>query len=625
MSDQSSNRTPSRALGMAFFRCALILVAVAGCGTKPDSNNLLRLARLKVAAGDVDDAVSLIAQIPTTDARWIDGQFLSGDTLMNAGRFDEAITVWTALIERREVAADKRNVFFYAGQCCRELGRLTEAEEYLRSSIRIFPKNGAAHDHLGFLLCGSGRTWEAGQHFEILARSGSATLSQLALLGDLERPVEQRSYFEAWQQVADDDRIVTLGLAVHDFREGQAEHARASLLAFVEQYPEFADAQAMLGELLIDAPTSDFQRWHDGLSASAARHPGIWYVRGMFARKHGELEIAANCLQRALSITPTHRRAWYQLSQVLHSLNRETAAPTARYAELLLKVSEAIDNVLRTEGGNPATIETLVLLLEQTGRIWEACMGIAAADCTQDGRLDLFVTNFLHEANTFYCPVGQQIFQDKTQEVGLFEPSLPNLGFGTQFLDANLDGRPELFVANGYTQDLSQYDVPYKMKPQMFEWTGTRFASLAESQLGPWSSVSVVGRSVARLDWNIDGKPDLAVGLLDAPSFFLTNTSNAPANHYVSLGLVATESARDAIGAVVTVMIGGSSYVHQLTAGDGYQCTNERRINIGCGPAASIDRLKVEWPSGAVQEFTSVSTSMQCILVEGHGMTNVKR
>ncbi|MCP4169406.1 MAG: hypothetical protein GY758_01390 [Fuerstiella sp.] len=47
---------------------------------------------------------------------------------------------------------------------------------------------------------------------------------------------------------------------------------------------------------------------------------------------------------------------------------------------------------------------------------------------------------------------------------------------------------------------------------------------------------------------------------------------------------------------------------HQLTAGDGYQCSNERRIHVGRGWSATVDRLVVVWPSGATHEFRDVPT-----------------
>jgi hypothetical protein len=164
---------------------------------------------------------------------------------------------------------------------------------------------------------------------------------------------------------------------------------------------------------------------------------------------------------------------------------------------------------------------------------------------------------------------------------------------------------------------LSKYGTPYRMRPQMFEWVGGRFHELPTNQLGVWSSVKTVGRTVARLDWNQDGKADLVVGLMDVPHYILENTSDAAANGFLSLRLVATESARDAIGATVTVDVGSSQFLHQLTAGDGYASCNERRLLIGCGTSSVVDRLTVKWPSGTTQVFSDVATSQSAIVVEG--------
>lgn len=254
----------------------------------------------------------------------------------------------------------------------------------------------------------------------------------------------------------------------------------------------------------------------------------------------------------------------------------------------------------------------------------EACMGIAVGDCNQDGLIDLLVTNFLYESNTLYSQQNKTLFEDRTREFGLHEPTLPFLGFGTQFLDANLDGRLEAFIANGYTHDVSKHGTPYKMLPQFFEWTGERFQELPPGQIGSWSETKSVGRAVAKLDWNLDGKPDLAVGLLEAASYLLTNTSETAENRFLTLKLVATKSARDAVGTRVTALVGGLRSVHQLTAGDGYQCSNERRISIGCGPSEKIDRLTVVWPSGATQEFAGVETSRSLLLVEGEELLEIR-
>ncbi len=120
-------------------------------------------------------------------------------------------------------------------------------------------------------------------------------------------------------------------------------------------------------------------------------------------------------------------------------------------------------------------------------------MGIALGDVNDDGRLDVFITNFLAEANTYYVCSATGSYEDRTREVDLQNPSFDVLGFGTQFLDADLDGRLELFVANGHIDDLRDIDRPYEMPA-----TGVPLGRATVSRVVGGRAGSVLQRQVAR-------------------------------------------------------------------------------------------------------------------------------
>ena len=247
------------------------------------------------------------------------------------------------------------------------------------------------------------------------------------------------------------------------------------------------------------------------------------------------------------------------------------------------------------------------------------CMGVALGDVDDDGRLDVFITNFYDESNTLYTNPVAGFYEDRTRAMGLHAPSVKVLGFGTQFLDADLDGRLELFVTNGHVDDLRRQGRPYRMPPQLFRPADRRFDEVAAGELGPYFESQWLGRAVARLDWNRDGRDDLIVGHLEDQSALLTNAT-PDAGRFLSLKLFGTRSNRDSIGTIVRARIGERTLVRQLTAGDGYQASNERRIIIGTGTAKSIDELVVSWPSGLVQRFQDVATSQEVCLVEGKAL-----
>jgi len=246
----------------------------------------------------------------------------------------------------------------------------------------------------------------------------------------------------------------------------------------------------------------------------------------------------------------------------------------------------------------------------------EGCMGIALGDVDRNGYLDVHVTNFLAESNTLYLGFPGPLFEDSTGRYGLQEPTFNMLGFGTQFLDANLDGNLELFVTNGHVDDLRPYGRPYRMRPQLFHLASGRFAEVDPQQAGSYFQQEWLGRASATLDWNGDNLDDLVVGHLDFAYALLTNRSTDTGN-YFTLRLIGTTSNRDAAGTRVTLQAGGTTRYSQLIAGGSYQSSSEKLLTFGLAGAKQIDQLTVEWPSGLKQEFSALPASQRFVLVEG--------
>lgn len=241
----------------------------------------------------------------------------------------------------------------------------------------------------------------------------------------------------------------------------------------------------------------------------------------------------------------------------------------------------------------------------------QACMGVAAGDANGDGRCDLFITNYAGQSNTLYLQNGTD-FTDATRAAGLRGPSFASLGFGTQFLDADLDGRPDLVIANGHV-----YGPSAAMRPQLFHNRGhARFQELTAKSAGAYFGRKHVGRGLARLDWNRDGRPDFVVSHVNAPAALLTNRTIGCGN-YLAVQLRGVRGDRDAIGAVVTAYAGDRHWSQQLTAGDGYQAGNQRELIFGLGSAKTIDRLTVRWLNGTTGELRRIPANRRVLLIEG--------
>lgn len=263
------------------------------------------------------------------------------------------------------------------------------------------------------------------------------------------------------------------------------------------------------------------------------------------------------------------------------------------------------------------------LAMNADGRA-EACMGIAAGDVDGNGVLDLFVTNFYQESNTLYQQQQPHLFIDETRNFSLHDPGYELLGFGTQFLDADLDGWQDLVIVNGDIDDFSFIEGRKEKMPPLFlrNLEGQSFAENQATQSGDFFQQKMLGRSLARLDWNRDGKPDFVAGTLESPTQLVENRTDTN-HHWISLRLIGVNAARDAVGTQVTIETDGRRQTQQLTAGDGYQSSNEKRLFFGVGSAKRIDRLKVRWPGGEEQNIGELETGRHYSLREGHPIVSL--
>ena len=56
-----------------------------------------------------------------------------------------------------------------------------------------------------------------------------------------------------------------------------------------------------------------------------------------------------------------------------------------------------------------------------------------------------------------------------------------------------------------------------------------------------------------------------------------------------------------------------------MTAGSGYQSSNERVLLFGLGDCERIDHLKIRWPSGLEETFDGIEADRELVIVEGAG------
>ncbi|WP_397569120.1 FG-GAP-like repeat-containing protein [Schlesneria sp. T3-172] len=245
----------------------------------------------------------------------------------------------------------------------------------------------------------------------------------------------------------------------------------------------------------------------------------------------------------------------------------------------------------------------------------QACMGIATWDVNRDGKLDLFITNFARESNTLYLSQAGDVYEDQTQRAGLRKPTFEPLGFGTQFIDADRDGRPELVVMNGHIDEF--LNEPFRMKAQIFHGLDdARFVEISDQVGGEFWRDERLARGLALIDWNRDGLTDFVATDLEKPVLLATNATENQC-HSLCLKLIGTQSSRDAIGAKIRVVLqNGEERIAQLTGGDGYESCSERVVSIGVSRDERVNKIEVQWPSGHKDVFENVAVAAKWLAIE---------
>ena len=257
------------------------------------------------------------------------------------------------------------------------------------------------------------------------------------------------------------------------------------------------------------------------------------------------------------------------------------------------------------------------IALSKAGDI-QACMGVALDDFNHDGLADVFITNYHLDYNTLYQQQAGGIFVDLTNRYQLIKPSHLPLGFGTQSLDADLDGWRDLVVANGDVMNFENIDPSreHRQNPQFFHNSGVGFEEIDSLQLGEYFQRRLLGRSLTRLDWNSDGLEDFVVSNVADPASLVINATQDTGD-YLAVRLVGTQSSRDALGAILTLETESSQWVQHLAAGDGYQSANQRIRIFGIPNGQRPKSIHVRWPSGHIDQHDVHESNAVIQVVEG--------
>lgn len=263
--------------------------------------------------------------------------------------------------------------------------------------------------------------------------------------------------------------------------------------------------------------------------------------------------------------------------------------------------------------------------------------GACIADFDNDGDMDVFlpmadqagrmIANRLRERGTL-------AFEDITARSGA---GVVRGTRGCVAADFDNDGHVDLYLNSGGPSNVLINDVISDFPPFVqfyIAWEPAENTLLRNRGDGTFEDVTRgsgaeglgIGSGVGAADLNDDGFADLfvtertyyamgkQVSAQAGRNRLLVNRANR--NGWLKVALDGKRSPRTPFGARVTVVAGDLVQHQVLQSAHGYNSTNDPVLIFGVGSRATVDRVEVRWPSGAVQVIEKPALRQTLRIVE---------
>ncbi|HEX8367966.1 MAG TPA: CRTAC1 family protein [Pyrinomonadaceae bacterium] len=231
-----------------------------------------------------------------------------------------------------------------------------------------------------------------------------------------------------------------------------------------------------------------------------------------------------------------------------------------------------------------------------------AGMGVDAADYDGDGRQDVAITAFSGETYPLYRNLGEWSFDYVTRSSGVGQITQLGTGWGIKFIDADNDGRRDLFVVQSHVSDVIEKTtdfLKYKQPPVLMRNAGKAFQNVSLAA-GAIFKTDLAARGMAVGDLDNDGDTDVVIAQTNAAPVILKNDGTK--NHWLGVDLRGEKSAPNGEGArVIATDASGRKQIFDASNAGSYLAANDSRILIGLGSVDAVKRVEIRWTSGKTQ------------------------
>jgi hypothetical protein len=245
-------------------------------------------------------------------------------------------------------------------------------------------------------------------------------------------------------------------------------------------------------------------------------------------------------------------------------------------------------------------------------------MGIDAGDYDGSGKPALWVTNYENEQHGLYRNDSRPeliAFTFQTPAAGLTAMGQKFVGWGTAFIDVDLDGWEDLFIVNGHSiRYPKNAGVTRKQRPVLMRNHGGTFKDISR-QIGTYHETMHLARGVGFGDLDNDGRVDAVICHTNDPVAILRGIGGK-GRHWLGVELKGMDNA-DVVGAKVQLKVGERTLTRFARGGGSYLSSADRRFVLGLAEETTPGRLTVTWPDGTKQHFDGLEIDRYHVIVQG--------